>query len=160
MLDTFQGLPVHALIVHATVVAVPLTAIAVALAAVHARFRAWIGWIAPVAAVASVVLVQLTVMSGNQFYNRLERAGALSADIRHHKSLAHLLIWLVLPLAVFAVADYLLRRRAGVSKAVLTVVTVLAVASSVAVVVDVALIGHAGAKASWKPIVDGTNRAP
>jgi len=159
MLDTFQGLPVHALIVHATVVVVPLAALLVALAAVHPGFRGWIGWLAPATAVASVVLVQLTAMSGRQFYDRLKRVGAISPDIQHHKNLAGVLIWFVIALAVVAVAGYLLHRKEGVSRLVLGVVTVLAVASAGAVAVDVALIGHAGAKASWKSIVDGTNQA-
>lgn len=158
MLDTFQGLPVHALIVHATVVAVPLTAVAVALAAVHPRFRSWIGWFPPVAAVACVVLVQLTVMSGQKLYDRFERVNGVSKDLEHHKQLAGLLIWLTIPMAVIAVLGYYLQRKDDVSKAVAGVVAALAVASSVAVMVDVALIGHAGASSAWKPIVDNTNR--
>ena len=158
MLDTFQGLPVHALIVHATVVAVPLTALAVALAAVYPRFRAWIGWFPPVAAVACVVLVQLTVMSGNKLFARFERVHGVSKDLEHHKSLAQLLIWLVIPMAVIAVVGYFVQRRDDVSKAVVGVVAALAVASAGAVMVDVALIGHAGATSAWKPIVDNTNR--
>lgn len=158
MLDTFQGLPVHALIVHATVVVLPLTALAVALAAFHARFRAWIGWIAPAAAVACVALVQLTVMSGNKLYARFEKVNGVSKDLEHHKSLAQLLIWLVIPLAVLAVAGYFLHRSKDASKAVLNVVGALAVVSAVSVLVDVALIGHAGATSAWKPIVENTNR--
>jgi len=158
MLDTFQGLPVHALIVHATVVLLPVTALAVALAAVHPRFRAWIGWIAPAAAVACVVLTQLTVMSGNKLFARFERVHGVSKDLEHHKSLAHLLIWLVIPMAVLAVAAYVLQRKGDASKALVGVVAALAVASAGAVVVDVALIGHAGATSAWKPIVDNTNK--
>jgi len=158
MLDTFQGLPVHALIVHATVIVLPLTAVAVALAAVHPRFRSWIGWIAPAAAVASVVLVQLTTMSGHKLYERFERVHGVSKDLEHHKQLAGLLIWLVLPLAALAVAGYFLHRREDSGKVVLNVVAALAVISAVSVMVDVALIGHAGASSAWKPIVDNTNR--
>ena len=158
MLDTFQGLPIHTLIVHATVIVVPTAAIIVALAAVYPRFRTWIGWLPPVAAVLSVVLVQLTTMSGDELYDKFERAGGLSKDIQHHKDLGELLIWFVIPLAIFAIADYLLRRR-DVGKAVVAVVAVLAVASSVAVAVDVVLIGHAGSKAVWKPTVDGLDQA-
>ena len=44
MLDTVLGLPTHPLIVHATVVVVPTAAVAVLLAAVWPRFRAWAGW--------------------------------------------------------------------------------------------------------------------
>ena len=158
MLDTFAGLPVHALIVHATVIVVPLAALAVALAAVHRGFRSWIGWLAPAAAVASVVLVQLTVMSGQKLYTRFERVHGVSKDLEHHKQLAGLLIWLTIPMAILAVFAYLLQRKDDVGRAVLGVVAALAVASAAAVMVDVALIGHAGATSAWKPIVDSTNK--
>jgi hypothetical protein len=159
MLDTFQGLPVHSLIVHATVVVVPVAALTVALAAVYPRFRNWIGWFPPAAAVASIVLVQLTTMSGKKLYARFERAGFLTKDIQHHRSLGNLLIWLVIPMALIAIAAYVVQRRDDASKVVVTLVAVLAVVSAGTVSVDVALIGHAGAKASWKPIIDGLNSA-
>ncbi len=157
MLDTFQGLPVHELIVHATVVLVPVTALAVALAAVHPRFRAWIGPIPPILGVVSVILVQLTTMSGQKFYDRWAKLGPVSDAIRHHKHLGQMLIWFVIPLAIIAIAAYLLERRPGTSKAVMTAVAVLAVISAGAVLVDVAVIGHAGASASWKDFVNSTN---
>jgi hypothetical protein len=158
MLDTFQGLPVHTLIVHATVVVVPIAALTVVLAAVYPRFRTWIGWFPPVAAVASVALVQLTTMSGEKLFERFERVDGVSKDLEHHKSLAGLLIWLVIPMAVVAVAGYLVHRRGDASKVVAAGVAVLAVASAGAVLVDLALIGHAGATSAWKPIVENTNK--
>src|SRR5689334_1052416 len=158
MLDTFQGLPVHALIVHATVVVLPLTALAVALAAVYPRFRNWIGWYPPVAAVSCIVLLQLTVMSGNKLFSRFEKVHGVSKDLEHHKSLAHLLIWLVIPMAVIAVVGYFVQRKDDASKLVVGVVAALAVASAGSVMVDVALIGHAGTTSAWKPIVENTNK--
>src|SRR5690349_180999 len=154
MLDTFQGLPVHELIVHATVVLIPVTALAVALAAVYPRFRTWAGPIPPLLAVVSVVLVQLTTMSGQKFYDRWAKLGPVGAAIRHHRSLGRMLIWFVIPLALIAIVGYLLERRAGASRAVVAVVAVLAVASAGAVLVDVAVIGHAGSSAAWKDFVN------
>jgi len=159
MFDTFQGLPVHSLIVHASVVLIPLAAITVGLAAVYPRFRAWIGWAPPVAAVASFFLVWATRSSGEELYDRFKQAGGLTPDITRHKDLSDLLVWLVTAFAVLAVADYLVRRRDGLSSVVVNVVATLALASAVAVAVDVALVGHAGSKAVWKPVVDGTNQA-
>jgi ABC-type transporter Mla maintaining outer membrane lipid asymmetry permease subunit MlaE len=97
-------------------------------------------------------------MSGNKLFARFEKVHGVSKDLEHHKSLAHLLIWLVIPMAVLAVAAYVVQRKDGASKAVVGVVAALAVASAGAVLVDIALIGHAGASSAWKPIVDNTNR--
>jgi hypothetical protein len=157
MLDTFQGLPVHELIVHATVVLIPTTALVVALAAVYPRFRAWAGPFPPALAVVSVVLVQATTMSGQKFYDRWAKLGPVSAAIQHHRHLGKMLIWFVIPLAIIAIAAYVLQRRSDASTLVVTVVAVLAVVSAGSVLVDVALIGHAGAKASWSDFVRSTN---
>src|SRR3954447_21785337 len=56
MLDTVFGLPVHALVVHATVVIVPTAAISVLLAPVWPRFRRWAGWGPAALAVVALIL--------------------------------------------------------------------------------------------------------
>jgi hypothetical protein len=153
MLDQFQGLPVHALIVHATVVALPLAAILVALAAVYPRFRTWIGPLPLIAAVISVILVPLTTSSGEKLEDRINSASncpGVREAIEHHSELADWLIWLVIPLAVLAAAGYFLHRRGNLSKAVVVVLAVLSVVSAGTVLVQVARVGHAGAEAVWK----------
>ena len=53
MLDTIFGLPLHPLIVHATVVIVPTATLLVALAAILPKFRAWAGPVPALTALAS-----------------------------------------------------------------------------------------------------------
>lgn len=152
MLDTFRGLPVHALIVHATVVTLPTAALLVALAAVHPRFRRWIGPVPAIAAVVAVILVPLTTASGNNLMKTRDpgpSCAGLHQAIAHHKELAGWLIWLVLLLAVLAIVGYLLHRRGNASKGVVLVVAVLSVLSAGAVAFQVARVGEAGAKAVW-----------
>jgi len=155
MLDTFQGLPVHTLVVHATVVVVPAAALMVGLAAVLPRFRLWIGPGAMITALVSVVLVQLSSMSGDKLYDRLKQFSTDQPLIEDHEKLAGLLIFLVVPLALLAVAAFVLPRR-GAKHGVLVTVSVLSVLFAGAVVVDVALIGHAGAKAVWSDTIKNT----
>ncbi|MCW2783518.1 MAG: hypothetical protein JWP74_35 [Marmoricola sp.] len=145
MLDTFQGLPVHALIVHATVAAVPTAAFLVALASVYPRFRAWIGPLPVIAALISVVLVPLTTMSGHKLEDHL---GPLPL-IKKHEHLAGTLKYFVVALALIAIISALVHRRGGASTVVVAVVAVLAVGIGIGTMVDVALIGHSGAKAVW-----------
>lgn len=153
MINIF-GLPVHPLIVHATVVMVPVAAVAVALAAVWPRFRRWIAWGPVAAATVALILVPLTTSSGES----LERQLPHQALIEQHARLADGLLPWVIGLAVTAIAGWWmhglagrLRPRRPVPRAVVVVVTVLAVAAAFGTLVEVVLIGHSGAAAAWAP---------
>ena len=152
MLDTIFGLPMHPLIVHATVVLVPTTTLLVVLAAVHPRFRAWVGPVPVLAALASCVLVPLSTGSGESLESRVGDTRL----IEEHSELADSLIWFVIPLALVAIALYWLQRRTASGqtpgKGLVAAVSVVAVLLSGATLVDVALIGHSGAKAAWSDV--------
>jgi len=154
VLDTIFGLPMHPLIVHATVVIVPTTTLLVALAAILPRFRAWIGPVPALAALLSCILVPLSTGSGEE----LEGHVGDSHLIEEHSELADTLIWFVIPLAIFAVVGYWMHRRAttgqALGKGLVAAVSVVAVLLSGATLVDVGLIGHSGAKASWSKVAD------
>ena len=77
MLDTVLGLPVHPLIVHATVVVVPTAALAVALYAVWPRFRAWARFGPLALAAAAVVLTPLSTSSGESLEHRVGGSAAI-----------------------------------------------------------------------------------
>jgi hypothetical protein len=62
------------------------------------------------------------------------------------------LVWVRVPLVAVAVALWWLGRRAATGKALLVGVSVLAVLAAAGTVVDVALIGHSGAKAAWSDV--------
>lgn len=149
MLDTIFGLPMHPLIVHATVVLVPTAALLVAVAAVVPRFRAWIGPVPALAALAACGLVPLSTGSGEELQSRVGD----SALVQRHADLAETLIWFVIPLALVAVAGYWLHRQASTGRALVVTVAIAAVGLAGATLVDVALIGHSGAKASWSAVV-------
>jgi hypothetical protein len=150
VLDTIFGLPMHPLIVHATVVVVPSAALLVALAAVYPRFRTWIGPVPALAALVSCVLVPLSTGSGEELEHRVGE----SSLVRKHADLAGTLIWFVVPLALFAVVGYWLHRRGSAGNGLVAAVAVASVALAGATLVDVGLIGHSGAKASWSKVVD------
>jgi hypothetical protein len=154
VLDTIFGLPMHPLIVHATVVVVPTATLLVALAAVYPRFRDWVGPVPALAALLSCVLVPLSTGSGEELQHRIGETSL----VEKHQELADTLIWFVVPLAAVAVVGYWLQRRARTGgrtpgKGLGAVVAVVAVLLAGATLVDVALIGHSGAKASWSAVV-------
>ena len=150
MLDTIFGLPLHPLIVHATVVVVPTVALMIALAAIYPRFRAWVGPVPALGALLACVLVPLSTGSGEELQHRVGETSL----VEKHAELADTLIWFVIPLAAVAVVGYWLQRRGSTGKAFVAVVAVAAVILSGATLVDVALIGHSGAKASWSKVMD------
>ncbi|MGY2876681.1 putative membrane protein [Marmoricola sp. URHA0025 HA25] len=156
MLDTIFGLPMHPLIVHATVVIVPAAALLVALAAVYPRFRTWIGPVPVLAALLSCVLVPLSTGSGEELQHRVGETSL----VQKHADLAETLIWFVIPLAVIALVGYWLQRRGAdgsgttAGKGLAATVAVAAVLLSGATLVDVGIIGHSGAKASWSKVTD------
>jgi hypothetical protein len=149
VLDTIFGLPMHPLIVHATVVIVPTAALLVAVAAIYPRFRAWVGPVPALAALLSCLLVPLSTGSGEELEHRVGETSL----VQKHADLAGTLIWFVIPLAVVAVVGYWLHRSPATAKALVPAVAIGAVLLSGATLVDVALIGHSGAKASWSKVV-------
>ena len=145
MLDTVFGLPVHPLLVHATVVIVPLAALTVLLSAVWPRFRSWAGWGPLALAVAAVVLTPLSTSSGEELEHRIGHSSA----VEKHAELGDMLIWWVVPLAVLAAVLYWWQRSSRPGKALAVVVAVLPVLVAVGTLVQVVLIGHSGAESAW-----------
>jgi hypothetical protein len=167
---TFQGLPTHALIVHATVVALPLTAVALLLSAFSARARARFGIFLPLAGIVSLVLIPLTTMSGEDLKAHVYFPGPVGqAILRHQRAAGHLLPWTI-AMAVMCIAVYVVGRfgprktarsvgaatmapaprseLAGRSAAAI-VVAVLATVAAVGTGVQVSFVGHLGAEAVW-----------
>ncbi|MGN6302035.1 MAG: DUF2231 domain-containing protein [Angustibacter sp.] len=165
MFDTIFGLPVHPLIVHATVVFVPAAAVAVALAAFWPRFRRHGALAALVLSVIALVLVPLSTQSGES----LERRVGRSSLVEQHAELADGLLPFVIVLVVAAAAIWWLQRRhLALSDApgaqvrrpgtpILAAVAVLAVIGVVGTSVQIVRIGHSGAKAAWSGVA---NTAP
>lgn len=148
------GLPLHPLIVHATVVIVPLAALMVLLAAVWAKVRRWAGPLPLGLAVVGLALDPLSTSSGES----LEHQVSGNALIEKHAELADgLLPWLVVLViaaaCVFAWHWRAQRRDEHVSRTtrpwVPVVLSCLAVVAALGTVVQVVLIGHSGAEAAW-----------
>ncbi|WP_254408801.1 DUF2231 domain-containing protein [Streptomyces sp. AC495_CC817] len=147
-MDLFEiaGLPLHPLLVHAVVVLVPLTALALVLGALFPRVRRRLGVATPVAALLVLLLVPVTVFAGEAL---AEQVGPVPAVV-HHAELGRMLWpW---PLAMFVVAVvqwcwYRFGRAPG--RAARTTIAALALLSGAGSTVMVVLIGEAGARAVW-----------
>ena len=155
MPETVFGLPTHAIVVHATVVLLPLAALVVLLHAFWPAARRRLGVVTPLLAGVALVLVPLSTESGES----LEHAVGESALVERHAELADGMLPWALGLFVVAAALWLLdRRRARPSGAaeprwLPIVVSVLAVVAVVGTVQQVVRVGHAGATATWNGVV-------
>jgi hypothetical protein len=173
---TIFGLPAHPLIVHATVVMVPLAALAVALHTFWARARVRLGLVTLALTLVAVVLVPLSTSTGEQLQSEVGN----SALVHEHAELADgLLPWvlgLLVVAALLVVRDWradpthVSRRRApwlhrddGVGRVAAfgtrsVVLGVLAAVMVLGTTVQVVLIGHSGAKAAWHGVASATRR--
>ncbi len=149
MPETIFGLPLHPLIVHATVVVVPTAAVFLLLSIVLPRFRAWAGVLPLVLAAAAVVLAPLSTSTGES----LQHMVGESAAVRRHAELGDMLLWWCIGMLVVAAAAYFLRRRGDLGRGVAAGLLVLGLVASLGTIVQTVLIGHSGAEAAWGDVV-------
>ena len=152
MPNDLNGLPLHPLIVHATVVLVPMAALLVLVSALVPRFRRWSGPLPLIASVIGLVLVPLSTSTGET----LERHVSHSALLEKHTQLADGLLPWMIALTVVAAALYAVHwrgtRGGSVMRALSVVVTLLVIVASTGTAVQVVRIGHSGAKAAWSDV--------
>lgn len=155
MFDTIFDLPLHPLVVHATVIVVPTAALAVLLAAVWPRFRRWAGLLPLGLALMALVLVPLSTESGEALE---ERVGGGSPLVETHAELGEgLLPWvigLVVVAGVMLWRSYADRPPRQAPKWIAITLAVAALMASTGTVVQVVRIGHSGATASWSQYMD------
>jgi len=152
MPETVFGLPVHPLIVHATVVMVPLTAVAVALWFLSPRFRNWSGILPLGMAAVSVVLAPLSTSSGES----LEHMVGETKLVQEHAELGDMLVWWCVGMLVVAAAGWFLGRRSDLGRGVTVALTVAGVIVAGGTLVQTVLIGHSGAKAAWSKVAQSS----
>lgn len=151
MPQTVFGLPVHPLIVHATVVLVPLAALTLLLSAVWPRYRRWAGPLTPATALVALALVPMTTSSGENLEGQLGE----SPLIQKHAELADMMLPWMIAVTVLAAGGYWLHRRSAVSgdraapRWLSVAVAVLSVVAFAGTTVQVVLVGHSGADAAW-----------
>ena len=148
------GLPLHPLIVHAVVILVPLTALAIILGTLWPAARRRLGIVTPLAALLVVILVPITVAAGQS----LEAVVGQRPGVDQHAGLGGMLLPWAIAMLVASAAQWAWYRW-GVPRAtsdharrtaVITIVIgVVAIIAAVGAVVMVVLIGESGARAVW-----------
>jgi phage terminase large subunit-like protein len=140
MFDRILGLPVHALVIHAVVVLLPLMAVLTVIVAVRRGLRERYSWWVLAANVAVFGLTLVAKQSGEALQKSL--GGQVAQD---HAALGNLLPWFALFLALTSVGVGVTRRNRTLGP-VAVVVTILAAAAAVVWTVRT---GDSGARAVW-----------
>jgi hypothetical protein len=150
MFDTIFGLPMHVLVIHATVVSLPAAALvtiaAVSRPAWRARFAPWIALLN----LAILGLTFVTVRSGLALFHRLGRIEVAE----RHRDLGNILLWIVVAFAAASVLLWLVQRSG--QRVLATGVAALVALLAGATAVQTILVGHSGSTAVWKATVDAT----
>ncbi|MES9538857.1 MULTISPECIES: DUF2231 domain-containing protein [unclassified Actinomadura] len=153
MPNTLLGLPLHPFVVHIVVFLVPLTVLAAMLAALWPKVRRLLGpWILGVATIA-VLTIPVATESGEHLEDQVGRSSLVEKHAELGDTLLPLAAGLWVALALLIGVGLYARRNADRpprwTGAVTVVAIVLTVGTSVATGVQVARIGHSGAKAVW-----------
>jgi uncharacterized membrane protein len=163
MFDTFNGLPVHPLVVHGVVVLLPLAILGTIAIALRPRWRTRYGFLVVAAAVVATILIPVSTSSGESLEERV-------GDPGEHAELGEQLLWFAIALLIAATALVVLQWRAdrtqsqsgqhsntsdtqhGVERAALNILTItatIAVVAALACGVQVYRVGDSGARAAW-----------
>ena len=152
MFDTIDGLPVHALVLHATVGLLSVMAIVTFITAVVPKLRRGVSVGVAVVDALCVPLVWVTQESGEKLQQRLSaQAGSTIAE--DHGEKGGLLIYFAIALMVAGLIVALFARSGGLS-AVFAIVASLAIGG--AVIGWTFVVGDSGARAVWEDTIAST----
>lgn len=161
-----DGIPLHTLFVHFTVVIIPAAALVVVLTAVWPAARRRLGIVTPVLAASALIAVPFTVNAGKWLYERVEQTPAAQ---EHQEIGTSLLPWAV-ALFVVAALQWLwyrfdrtpaatgpLRSRRGMRTGVTVLLMLAVLITAAGSTVTVVRIGDSGTRAVW---TDNFNEDP
>jgi hypothetical protein len=151
MFDTVTGLPVHALVVHAVVVGLPLAALLTLVVAARPPWRARL----PAMVAVDVVVVVLALVarsSGQQLQARLRQFAGPGIAATHGREGTWLWAFAAALTVTAALAWWAHRRGRGTAAA-----TVLVAVAAVAALGWTAVVGDSGARAVWEQTVHNTH---
>jgi predicted membrane protein DUF2231 len=157
MFERFGDLPLHVLVIHLTVLLLPVAALTAIVYAVVPKWRWLLRWPTLVLGVASLVCAFVAKESGEAFVAAIPQLQPL---VKIHQERGDLLFWFVLVFALVAVAAFLLLTgpsalasgkgaKATRSRPLELITSAAIVVIGVLVIVQTIRTGDAGAKAVW-----------
>jgi uncharacterized membrane protein len=148
-MSTFQGLPIHPMLVHFIVVLAPLTAFLAILCAVWPAARQRLVWLVLALAVVVMGMTPLATEAGEWLEHKVEDSAALET----HEHLGDTMLYFAIALLVAAILLVIVHVRSHrgkpLSSALSGVIAVFVLVAGVATTVQVFRIGHSGAESVW-----------
>lgn len=155
---SLDGIPLHVLLVHFTVVIVPAAALVVVLTAVSRAARRRLGIVTPILAALALIAVPFTVNAGQWLYERVEQTPV----VREHEEIGTSLLPWAIALFATSVLQWAwyraertpantgsVRSRPGVRTGVAVLLVLAVLATAIGSTVTVVQIGDSGARAVW-----------
>ncbi|GIM96028.1 DUF2231 domain-containing protein [Paractinoplanes toevensis] len=152
MFDQVNGLPVHALVLHAAVIFVPLLALGAIVYALIGKWRPKIEWAVVLLAVAAPVSTFVAKESGEKLYDRLIGLGLSGKGkeiLDDHMGFGSMTFWFSLALGIVTLILVFLNRRGGLPKIAEWVLAAAMVILAVLSGYYVFRTGDSGATAVW-----------
>lgn len=147
MPTTVFGLPTHVLIIHVTVVGLPVACLATIAVAFRAKWRQKYGLLVAILDVIMVAVTYATQLAGQRLYSAAPYLDEIAAQ---HRKLGQTLVYFVAAVAVLMVLLVLADRFGyGERHVVMVTVSALTIAASAICLVRVVQVGDSGARAAW-----------
>lgn len=143
---TFDGLPLHPLIIHAPVVLIPLVAVGLVVLLVRPSLRATLAPIVAVLAVGAAITAWGAVWSGEELGEALGRGDELESHETWGELARTSAVIVALGVIAFAATDRFLPQRRAITRVLGVATTGVAIAA----VGVVGVAGHAGATLAWE----------
>ncbi len=153
MFSEIDGMPLHPLVVHATVVLLPLAALLAVMFAVP-RTRDWSRLPLLLVTLAALVSTVVSRASGQALRDVLQLGGPVARLIEEHESRANVLLVIVVVFAAVVVAAFVVTRRSSANSPVVLALAILLVVGAIAVSFQVYRVGDIGSRAVWNPTGD------
>jgi hypothetical protein len=161
MFERFGDLPLHVLVIHLTVLVLPVAALTAIVFALVPKWRWLLRWPTLLLGVGALVCAFVAKKSGEAFVAAVPQLQPL---VKLHQQRGNLLFWFVLVFAVVAVAAFLLLTgpsapasgkgaKATKGRPLELVVSVAIVVVGLVVIYQTIRTGDAGAKAVWTGVL-------
>lgn len=148
MFDQFMDLPLHALVLHLSVILLPISAVVTALVAVRPYWREDHAGKVALLNVAMLALTFVTVRSGYALQEKLDPTKQ-AVPSNDHEKFGERLLWVMVALTVVAVIAWAVSRTDHLPPIALTSVGVLVALLALGALGLAIVTGHTGSDSHW-----------